>query len=69
MTLAERIAEREKCAVAGCDRHREADSLFCREHLNDMWANRLHREPDGTFVYSLPFRGRLAAKDYTGSAA
>lgn len=59
MSLSERIAANTDCAVAACDRGRVPDSLFCRSHLAEMWANRLQRQPDGTFV---PHR-RFAAKD------
>lgn len=68
MSLLDRINAAESCAVVGCERHREPDSLFCREHLADMWANRLDRQDDGTFIYSARFRGRLAAKDYSNAA-
>jgi len=65
VTLSERIAERESCAVVACDRHRQRDSLFCAEHLNDMWANRLTRQEDGTFI---PAK-RWIPRDMTRSAA
>lgn len=62
MTLLERIAARETCAVVACDRHRTDSSLFCHEHLNDMWANRLDRQADGTFVVTGP-NWRFTAKE------
>jgi hypothetical protein len=65
MTLTERIAEHETCAVVGCSRHRTPDSLFCTDHLREMWANRLDRQPDGTFVA----RRRFVARDFTRSVA
>ena len=60
MSLTERINAR-KCAVVACDGDRAADSLVCGEHLTEMWANRLDRQPDGTFVQ----RRRFAARDLT----
>ena len=30
-----------KCRVDWCQRERVRDALYCREHLNDAWANRL----------------------------
>lgn len=63
MTLSERIAAANRCAVVACQRGRTRDSLFCRDHLNEMWANRLTRQPDGSFV---PAR-RFAARDETGA--
>jgi len=65
MTLRERIAATEGCAVVGCERHRTTDSLFCADHLNDMWANRLTRQDDGSFI---PAR-RWVPRDLTRSAA
>lgn len=66
MSLLDRIQKRETCAVVGCERHKETDSLFCREHLADMWANRLDRLPDGTFDE----KRRFTARDETrGHAA
>lgn len=62
MTLLERIHANAACAVVACDEARVPDSLFCREHVADMWANRLERQPDGTF---LAYR-RFAARDETG---
>lgn len=43
------------CAVRGCQRSREwtsgdSLSLFCRAHLNEMWANKLERQPDATYA-------------------
>jgi hypothetical protein len=64
MTLSERIAANE-CAVVECQRHRVTDSLFCHEHLGEMWANRLDRQPDGSF---LP-RRRFPARALDRSAA
>lgn len=63
--LLERIQAAETCAVVGCDRHRGTDSLFCGDHLTDMWRNRLERQPDGTFIAPR----RWPAKDMTGQPA
>lgn len=38
------------CNVRGCDRDRARDAQVCLDHLNDLWANRLERQGDGTFV-------------------
>lgn len=65
MSLSQRIAEQQKCAVVACDRHRGEDSLFCAEHLTAMWRNQLTRQTDGSFV---PMR-RWTPKDLTRSAA
>ncbi len=64
MTLSERIALANRCAVVGCERGRQRDSLFCRSHLDDMWSNRLDRLPDGTFVSrrSFPVRDLTAVR-------
>jgi hypothetical protein len=64
MTLTERLAA-QNCAVVGCERHRADDSLVCSDHLREMWANRLVRQPDGTFV---PAR-RFIPRDFTRSVA
>lgn len=64
MTLSERIAAHNRCAVVECQRGRMADSLFCRSHLDEMWLNRLVRQPDGTY---LPVRF-VRARDLTGVA-
>lgn len=65
MSLLDRIAAHESCAVVACNRHREPDSLFCKSHLADMWANRLDRLPDGTFDE----KRRFTPKDTTRSSA
>jgi len=61
MSLLARIAETEGCAVIDCQRHRTRDSLFCAEHLADMWGNRLRREPSGKFTV----RRRFTARELT----
>lgn len=63
-SLTERIAA-QACAVVGCDRHRACGSLVCRDHIAEMWANRLTRQPDGSFV---PAR-RFLPRDFTQSPA
>lgn len=57
MSLTSRIAA-QACAVVGCDRHRADDSLVCSDHLAAMWANRLTRQPDGSFVPARRFLPR-----------
>lgn len=63
-TLSERIAERNRCAVVDCKRGRQRDSLFCEDHVNEMWMNRLVRQPDGSY---LPVRF-VRARDMSGVA-
>ena len=62
MTLLDRIEARQKCVVVGCQRSRQRDSLFCPDCLNEMWANRLIRQPDGSYV-----RSRFTARDLTAA--
>lgn len=66
MTLTERI-QAHTCAVVACKEARVTGSLVCAEHLNEMFANRLDRTPEGTFVQR-DYR-RFPAKDLTGHAA
>lgn len=61
MTLLERLA----CRVVGCQRAHERDTDVCADHLNDLWANRLERLPDGRYQ---PKR-RFVPADLTGVAA
>jgi hypothetical protein len=65
VSLLERTRAAEACAVVDCTRHRTTDSLFCQDHLGEMWANRLDRQADGTFIP----RRRFVARDLTRSAA
>ena len=65
MSLAERIAAATECRVVGCQRHRVPDSLFCGDHLTEMWRNRLDRQPDGTYTP----RRSFVARDFTGRLA
>lgn len=60
--LLERICAAECCRVVGCDRRRAQDAIVCREDLAELYANRLDRQADGTFVR----RRILAARDLTG---
>jgi hypothetical protein len=60
-SLAARIAARESCAVVACERRRVPDSLFCHEHLTDMWSNRLDRQPDGSYLPRLRLTTRGVA--------
>lgn len=65
MSLLERIRAHE-CAVIDCQRERVRDALFCREHLNDAWANRLpEREP--AWIARMREKG-LPAKEMTRAA-
>lgn len=61
MSLLERIQAAQKCAVVDCDRHREPDAQVCRDDLGELWANRLDRNPDGTYRR----RRALPARDLT----
>ena len=64
-SLLDRIRAYNECAVTDCARQRGEGTLFCGEHLADMWRNRLDRQPDGTFVA----RRRFTARDFTGTVA
>lgn len=64
MTLSERIQANE-CAVRTCDRRRAPDSAVCREDIGELWANRLDRQSDGTYLR----RRVLPARDLTWSRA
>ena len=56
-----------ECRIEGCRRERVRDALYCREHLNDAWMNRLpDREPE--WLRRMREQG-LPSKDYTRSAA
>jgi len=57
MTLLERI-EANRCVVAECDRAKLPDTVTCREHLNDLWANRLLRLADGSYIERRTFAPR-----------
>jgi hypothetical protein len=55
-----------KCRIEWCQRERVRDALYCREHLNDAWANRLpEREP--AWIARMREKG-LPAKEMTRAA-
>ncbi len=64
MTLTERI-HANTCSVEGCERKRHPDAVVCRDDLGELWANRLLRQGDGSYVR----RRTFAARDLTGVAA
>lgn len=57
MTLLDRIAAR-RCAVVGCTRERVADAQVCRDDMRELWANRLDRQTDGTYLRRRTFTPR-----------
>lgn len=64
MSLTDRI-NANRCRVRDCLRERAADSDVCRDDLREKWANRLDRQPDGTYT-----RRRLfTARDQTNRLA
>lgn len=65
MSLLSRIVDAEKCRVQSCPGRRAPDALVCRDDLDELWAHRLDRQPDGTFTR----RRRLQARDLTGQLA
>ena len=54
MTLAERLT----CRVRDCGRHRAPDALVCDADLRELWSNRLHKEPDGSYTRRRTFPAR-----------
>jgi hypothetical protein len=62
--LLARIAA-NRCRVQGCERARMTDAAVCRDHMNDLYAGRLDRAVDGSFVPRRTFR----AVDWTGRVA
>lgn len=65
------------CVVVGCTEDRMPDALVCREHMGDLFHNRLDRTPEG-FVPVWLRRGRdpvgtgatmQQGKDLTGGLA
>jgi hypothetical protein len=64
MSLSSRIAA-NRCRVQGCERARMTDAAVCRDHMNDLYANRLERTPDGKYVA----RRTFAARDLTWHSA
>ena len=61
MTLLDRMRA-QQCAVVDCARARHEDAAVCRDDLNELWANRLLRQPDGTYLR----RRSFSARDFTG---
>ncbi len=61
MTLLERIHAAESCKVKDCQRARLTDAVVCREHLNDLWANKLDQTPSGEYVERRQFLARIEA--------
>lgn len=73
----------DKCRVTTCPYERVRDALYCgsagNRHLDDLWAGRLRRLADGTFIGQAgpstraavvpEWRRRLTAKDMTRSVA
>lgn len=49
MTLLERYRANE-CAHVDCHEARTPSSALCPRHLNDLFGNRLDRNPDGTYI-------------------
>jgi predicted amidohydrolase len=64
MTLLSRI-HANQCAVVGCSRARAQDAQVCATCLGDLWANRLDRQPDGSYTK----RRTFVARDETGRLA
>jgi hypothetical protein len=61
MTLLDRI-HANQCAVRDCSRTRAQDAEVCRADLNELWAHRLDRQADGTYLR----RRTFALRDETG---
>jgi hypothetical protein len=57
MSLLARI-HANRCLVRDCTRQRLPDAQVCREDLGELWANRLNREPDGSFTRRRTFTAR-----------
>jgi hypothetical protein len=57
MSLLARI-HANRCLVRDCTRQRLPDAQVCREDLGELWANRLNREPDGSFTRRRVFTAR-----------
>lgn len=64
MTLLSRI-HANRCAVIDCTRERAQDSDVCRVDLNEKWADRLDRNPDGSYSR----RRTFVARELYGRAA
>ena len=61
MSLLARI-HANRCAVVDCTRERARDAQVCRDDLNELWLNRLDRQPDGSYIR----RRSFVARDLTG---
>jgi hypothetical protein len=57
MSLLARI-HANRCLVRDCTRQRLPDAQVCREDLGELWANRLNREPDGSYTRRRTFTAR-----------
>jgi hypothetical protein len=57
MSLLARI-HANRCLVRDCTRQRLPDAQVCRDDLGELWANRLHREDDGSFTRRRVFTAR-----------
>lgn len=62
MSLLSRI-HANRCAVDDCQRERLPDAQVCKDDLGELWANRLDRNPDGSYRR----RRSFIARDLTGS--
>lgn len=58
MSLLDRVIAAEACGFQSCKRERVRDSALCKEHLNDLLANRLDRLPSGEYVRRRTFVAR-----------
>lgn len=65
MNLSERIQAAEQCRVVDCGQRRARDSQVCRDDLTELFANRLDRNPNGTYRR----RRALAARDEESGVA
>lgn len=64
MTLLERYRANE-CAVVDCNRERIPDGPCCRDDMRELWANRLIRQVDGSYLR----RRAFPIRDLTWSRA
>ena len=58
MSLLDRIQAAESCTFQACKRERVRDASLCKDHLNDLLANRLDRLPSGEYVRRRTFVAR-----------
>jgi hypothetical protein len=52
------LLERMRCRVVDCARARALDSDVCTTDLAEKWANRLARQPDGSYLRRRVFTAR-----------